>query len=203
MEVLKNLPLENVIKEDNKVILEFLNEQEGELRQIEWYTQLYDIPSKTWYADDKKMKQVENWSQEYFGLPYEDLEKAVGATKDIYVYEEYDSLWERVVPFDEKDYGRTKKGKITEINLNPDTIEIIFVQKDGVKRRANMRFTEKRGDDFYIIPKKKKKAINNFNKLFGVPIENREEVIGKEMMVQVDKAFGNVFYSKILGLAEE
>lgn len=200
---LDNLPLYNIDETDREIIFTFVQDDNGEeiAREIIWRTKRYNPNTKEWEDDKTIDENIEKWSKEYFNVPRKKLNSVIGTTKDVYVYDSFDSLWEVETKFTEDDVNQIKKGEITEITTDNKGIYIYFKTKDGNKRRANMRFEQKVGDKFLISPRKKRNALENFKKSFGVDLEDKDTLVGKTIMVQIAKAF-NIVYPKILGLAE-
>ena len=81
MELLNNLELIDVqYNNDNKkATLVFLDEERGEIREVNFNKQSFDNGK---YIDDpEKAKKVEEWAKELFGLTFDTLAQAIGEKK--------------------------------------------------------------------------------------------------------------------------
>ena len=115
MELLEQLELVDVQFEDNnkKCVLVFLDENKGEIREVNFNQQSYDQGTKKFIDDPEKAAKVAEWCEEYFGLPFERLAEAIGERKDIHCYDNFNSLFEVKIPtkFDEDMLGKFSKLK--------------------------------------------------------------------------------------------
>jgi hypothetical protein len=189
---LEQLELVDVTLDDKKGVLTFLDDANGEIREVNFNKQVYDKDTKKFVDDVEKAKQVDEWCQEYFGLTFENLGQAVGDRKDVYCYDSFNSLWETKVAtkFDEDMVGQILNVEVTDVVLDEEGIRI-FVDYEGDTYRSNMGFTKQIGGKFYVDPIKKSKQIAKFQEKFGMSIEEREQMVGRNVMIEVKKFAGN------------
>lgn len=199
MKLLTQLELVEVTFEDAKATLVFLNEDEGTIHEVGFNKKVYDADSKKFVADEEKALKVEEWSQEYFGLSFENLGQAVGDRKDIYTYDTFNSLFEvqTTKKFEPDMVGQILSVEVTDVVLDGEGIRIL-IDYDGDTYRSNMGFTKKIGETYYVDPIKRGKQIDKFKEKFGFDVESREELVGKTVMIEVKKMGGsNAIYIEI------
>lgn len=194
MEIVKNAELVEVTDKDGKITLTFMNEER--IYEINWNRKAYDSTLNDFVENEDKEKQVEEWSKTYFGVPTKKLESKLGTKKDIYYYDTYCSLWESDVKFTKDDNGKTFKTTIDSI-VETDSEISIYYYWDDRKFRSKMSFNQKVGDKYYLNPMKQRKQYKNFEKKFGVPIDKKDELIGKEIMVKVRSMYNKYFYGEV------
>ena len=89
MEFLEQLELVDVTFEDKKAVLTFLDEDRGEIREVNFNKQSYDSDANKFVDDEEKAAKVEEWCEEHFNLPFDRLAEAIGERKDIYAYDKF------------------------------------------------------------------------------------------------------------------
>lgn len=192
--LIEQAELVEVSYNDAKVTLTFLDESAGEIREVNWNKKVFDKDTDKFVANDEKAAQVEEWSQEHFGLPFDQLDNAVGTRKDVYCYEKFNSLWEvdfiQLAKFDADMVGQILNGTITDVTLEDEGIRI-YVDYEGETYRNNMGFTKQVAGRWFADPNKKVKQIDKFADKFGVPVEDAAELIGKSVMFEVKKMGGS------------
>lgn len=200
MEKLTNLELVGVVYENDnkKAVLTFLDEDRGEIREVNFNKQVYDNGK---YVDDpEKAEKVDEWCQEYFGLTFDQLSDAIGTRKDVYAYDNFNSLWEAeiVSKFDKDMVGQIVEGTITEITVDDIAIKVKF-DYDGDIYQGKFTYAEylETRKEWFTNPQKKKKQFERFESKFHVPVEDKDELVGKHIMVEVKTAFGKVTYADI------
>ena len=68
MELLEQLELVNVeFEEMKKATLVFLDEQKGEIREVNYNKQKYDETTKKYIDNEEQAAKVEEWCEEHFG----------------------------------------------------------------------------------------------------------------------------------------
>lgn len=186
--------LVDVANKDGKVTLTFLNEDR--IYEVNWNLRKYDQVLKDYIESPEKEAQVEEWSKTYFGVSLKDLEKKIGAEQDIYVYDTYASLWESQNKFTKEDNKKSFRTTIEDVILTDTEIQIWYLWNDK-KYMSKMSFTQKMGEQYYLNPIKQRKQLDKFEQKFGVPVEDKEELIGKEILVNVKCAFGSFYYGEV------
>ena len=124
MEFLEQLELVDVTFEDKKAVLTFLDEDRGEIREVNFNKQSYDSDANKFVDDEEKAAKVEEWCEEHFNLPFDRLAEAIGERKDIYAYDKFNSLFEvkQIAKFDKDMVGQILQVDIT--NVEDDGIKI-------------------------------------------------------------------------------
>lgn len=196
----KDLELVEVGHDNNakKAILRFLDVENAELLEVNFNKQAYI--NGEFVDDEKKASQVEKWCNQYFDCSFDELNTKVGVKKDVYKYDQFNSLWEveTVNKFEKSD-----KGKIfeTEIEGVVDTGQKISVKfeyegKTYEKKYQYCDYVESL-DQWFINPQRKEKQYKQFEELFGVSVKNSDKIIGKPIMVEIKIAFNKYAYADI------
>jgi len=201
-EILKDLELVEVAYEDNnqKAVLTFLDAEKGEIREINFNRQAYDEGSKKYIPDPEKAAQVDEWCAEYFGLPFERLAEAIGERKDVYCYDRFNSLWavKMITKFDEDMVGQVFEVECAHAEDDGKKISIQF-EYDGNLYESKMQYADylDARKEWFINPQKRKKQYEKFEEKFGMLVGEIEQMIGKEIMVEVKQAMGKWIYSEV------
>lgn len=195
MTVYEDLLLEEVLEDDDKVVLMFVDQDKNEVHDVVWRKKVFDKKTKKFVDDPNKLKQVEEWSVQFLGVPLFDIKSAEGSTHTVYSYDTYEALWEADKKFDSDMVGQIINSKIKSVDSTDEGIIIRF-DYDGGTYRSNMKFTELRNGTYYIKPQKRNRRLKEFEDKFGVPLERANEIVGKDILVEV-KAMGPNTYSEI------
>jgi len=201
-ELLQDLELVEVAYEDNnqKAVLTFLDAEKGEIREINFNRQIFDEPSKKYIPDAEKAAQVDEWCEEYFGLPYERLAEAIGERKDVYCYDRFNSLWpvKMITKFDEDMVGQVFEVECVHAEDDGKKISIQF-EYEGDLYESKMQYADylDARKEWFINPLKKKKQYEKFQEKFNMPVENVADMIGKTIMIEVKKAMGKYVYNEV------
>lgn len=206
MELLKDLELMEVAINDGTATLTFLDAEKGEIREVFFRKNKYDRDKNKFVPDEEQAKRVEEWSQEYFGTSFDDLGKAVNQRKDVYAYPNFNSLWESMVieKFTKDQEGEIFSTEIKEIEDDGNAIHIRF-DYDGKTYQSNMgysKYNETR-KQWFVNPQKKQKQYQKFEEKFYVEIGDKDQLIGREIMVEVKVAFGTNAYAEIKKLPKK
>ncbi|MGK9328568.1 hypothetical protein [Melissococcus plutonius] len=206
MELLKDLELMEVSINDGTATLTFLDAEKGEIREVFFRKNKYDRDKNKFVPDEKQAAQAEEWAQEYFGVCFDDLGKAVGQIKNVYAYDNFNSLWESTVveKFTKEQEGEIFSTEIKEIEDDGNAIHIRF-DYDGKIYQSNMGYSkyDENRKQWFVNPVKKQKQYKKFEEKFHTSIENKEELVGKEIMVEVKVAFGTNAYAEIKKLPKK
>lgn len=200
MELLEKLELVDVAFDDNnkKCVLTFLDENRGEIREINFNRQIYK--DEKWIDDEKQAEKVDLWCEEHFGLPFDRLAEAIGERRDVYCYDRFNSLHE--VQIVEK-FGDDMVGQIFEVDLcnafdDGKKIALQF-EYEGKLYESKMSYAEyfepKR--EWFVNPIKQNKQYEKFLEKFQMPVTEIENMIGKTVMIEVKKAMGKHVYSEV------
>lgn len=196
----ENLQLVEVVYENNgkKAVLKFLDIENGELLEVNFNKQIY--VNNDWADDEEKAKKVDEWCKEYFDRDFDKLTERVGDEFNVYKYETFNSMWETQVikKFDVKQKGEIFNTEIKEI-VDTGTAISIRYDIDGDLYETKYTYGEYMEEmkQWFTNPQKKKKQFERFEKTFGVPYEDKDSILGKEVMIEVKVAFGKYPYAEI------
>lgn len=201
MELLEQLELVNVEYEDmKKATLIFLDENRGEIREVNFNKQIYDQDSKKFVDDPDKAEKVEDWCQEHFGLSFDRLAEAIGERKDIYCYDNFNSVFpvKMISKFDDEMLGQIFETEVVHAEDDGKKISIQF-EFEGNLYESKMQYADylEARKEWFINPQKRKKQYEKFEEKFGFPATDVFMLIGKTVMVEVKKAYGKFIYNEI------
>ena len=205
--VLENLELIEVTYEDNmsKAVLTYLDEANGEIREVNFNKKSWDDSKSTFVDDPEKAKKVDEWCEEYFKLPFDKVTKAIGEKRDIYAYDNFNSLWEveQIQKFDADMEGQILEMLCTEVVDDGKAVRIRFTHKDpdmgsGVYQ-SNMSYADYNEPRkmWFVNPQKKVRQYEKFEKKFSIPVSRKDELVGKILMIEVKKAMGKYIYAEV------
>ena len=200
MELRKDCELVEVVykNDDKKAVLTFLDEEQGQVLEVNFNRQAYD--DGEFIDDPDKAAKVDEWCKEHFDTTYDDLTSVVGVKKDIYVYDRFNSLWESS---ETKKFAVTDKGMVFQTDIKrivDDGFGIhIYFDYEGEEYESKMMYSDyiENLRKWFVNPQKRNKKLENFKRLFGVDIEDAEKIIGKEILVEVKVAFKKHAYCEI------
>jgi hypothetical protein len=200
MEFLEQLELVDVTYEDKKATLVFLHEEKGEIREVNFNKQVYDEASKKFVDNDEKAAKVEEWSEEYFSLPFDRLGEAIGERKDIYCYDNFNSLFEvqLITKFGDDMEGQIFETEVVKAVDDGKKISIQF-EYEGDLYESKMQYADylEARKEWFINPQKRTKQYKKFEEKFNIPVSDIEQLVGKTVMVEVKKAMGKYIYNEI------
>lgn len=198
--LLKDLELVEVSIKDGGAIMTFLDKEAGEIREVNFNKNVYDKDAEEFVANEEKAKQVEEWSQEYFGVKFDDLGTAVGQKHDVYAYDKFNSLWEVEIThkFEKEDEGEIFQTTIDEVVDDGKAVHIYFKHNDK-RYESKMTYADYMENlkEWFTNPQKKVKQYDKFKEKFGVSVEEAESIHGKEIMCEVKIAFKKYPYVEI------
>lgn len=200
MNKLENLELVDVVIEEGKAELTFLDEINSEIRKVNINKKKFDADKKKWLEDSEKAVTAENKAQEYFGVSFDELEQAIGQHHDIYAYEKFNSLNEvkMTEKFSTDDEGLIFQTEITKVYEDNVGIHVEF-EYEGTTYESKMTYSDylEAKKMFMVDPIKKAKKYEQFEKKFNVPVERKDELIGQNITVEVKVAFNKFAYAEI------
>ena len=201
MELKEQLEIVDVVFEDNKkATIICLDEEMGEIREINFNKQKYDQDSKKFVDDQEKAQQVEDWCQEHFGLPFDRLAETIGERKDVYCYDNFNSVFpvKMIQKFDDDMVGQIFEVEIIHAEDDGKKISLQFEYEGGLYE-SKMQYADylDARKEWFINPQKRKKQYEKFEEKFGLLVGEIEQMIGKTVMVEVKKAMGKYVYSEI------
>jgi DNA polymerase III delta prime subunit len=207
MELKEQLEIVDVQFEDNKkAVIIFLDEEMGEIREVNFNKQKFDTDSKKFVDDAEKAAQVEEWCAEHFGIPFDRLAECIGERKDVYCYDNFNSVFpvKMIQKFDDDMVGQIFEVEIVHAEDDGKKISLQF-EYDGGLYESKMQYADylEARKEWFINPQKKKKQFEKFLEKFQMPVDEIENMIGKTVLVEVKKAMGKYVYSEIKPFAKK
>lgn len=200
MEIRKNLELVAVDYESDgkKAVMTFLDQERKEVRIVNFNKQIY---ANGKYIDDaEKAEKVEGWCQDFFKVAFKDLPSCIGAKKDIYVYDRFNSLFEvqQVEKFTKDMLGMIYQTEVREILVDDYFIKIRY-DIEGKTYESKQTFGKymESMKQWFVDPQKKEREFQKFRDKYGVPVEEKDSLIGHTLMVEVKSAFGSNYWGDI------
>ena len=188
----------------NRLEMKFYDAKNDVLRTVKFNQQSYDREKGQFVDDPEKVQKCEEWSQKYFGCSFAEVPEQVGVSRDVYVYENFCSLWET------EDTQRAKKFDNPVKGIIKTKIENIYTDNIGihVEYLYNGELYESKYTTAEFIkdmkkwvrdPEREARAYKRFKEIYGKDISQKDELIGAEIQVQVKKAFSS-YYGEVLPL---
>lgn len=200
-DIIKTLECVEVTHSENgkKVTLTFLDEETGEVRDVNYNQQSYDSATKKYVDDEKKKESIDKMIADDLGLTFETIDKAQGMKKDVYCYDTFSSLHkvDMVESFTEDMKGQIYQTEIKEIIEDAFAIKIRYEIDDKLyeSKMTHGKYLDGR-KCWASDPVKKKKQYERFEEKFLVPVSDAESLVGHPIMVECKSAFGK-FYGDV------
>ncbi len=201
-EILENLEMVDVQYEDNnqKAVLVFLDEEKGEIREVNFNRNKFDEATKKYLPDAEKAAEVDKWCEEYFQTSFDELAQCIGDRKDIFCYDRFNSLWEvkMLSKFNNDMVGQIFEVECCHAEDDGKKISIQF-EYDGELYESKMQYADylDARKEWFINPQKRKKQYEKFEDKFGLLVGEIEQLIGKTIMIEVKKAMGKYVYCEV------
>ena len=205
MERIANCPMIKAeIINGTRLEMKFYDEEHDVLRTVKFNKQRWDRDRGEFVDDPEKAQQCEDWSQQYFGCSFNEVPEHVGGIRDIYVYDNFCSLWETEDTQRAKKFDKPIKGIIkTKIeNIYQDVIGIhVEYMYEGELYESKYTTAEfiKELKKWVRDPEREARALKRFKEIYGKDISEKDSLIGMEIQVQVKKAFSS-YYGEVLPL---
>lgn len=188
----------------NRLEMKFYDDVNDVLRTVKFNKQSWDREKGEYVDDPEKAQKCEEWSQEHFGCSFNEVPEKVGAVRDIYVYDNFCSLWESEDTKRAKKFDTAVKGIIkTKIeNIYTDVIGIhVEYMYNGELYESKYTTAEYLKDlkKWVRDPERETRAKKRFKEIYGKDISEADSLIGEEIQVQVKKAFSS-YYGEVLPL---
>lgn len=193
--------IEVAYENDNKkVIMTFLDSDEGEVREVNFNKQNYDNDAKKWVDDPDKAQKVADWSQKYFGTDFDHISDNIDNIYTIYAYPTFNSMYpvEVIEKFTKDEVGDFFTTPIKEIKDDGNAIRIRFDYNEQTheSKMTYGKYVESL-KKWFPNPVAKAKKYDDFKDKFGVPVEKSDTLIGKDITVEIKEAFGKYAYAEI------
>lgn len=202
MELRKNLELVDVAYENDgkKVVMTFLDEERGEVRIVNFNRQAYD--NGKFVDDPSKAAKVDEWCEDFFGTKFNKLTDCIGQKKDVYVYDRFNSLFEtkETEKFTPDMLGDIITTVIDEVQVDDLFIRVLYTDPNTGKQYESKQTLGKYVETlkkWFVDPIKRDKEYAKFEDKFGVPVTEKDALVGKNIIVEVKCAFGKFYYGEI------
>ena len=202
MEIRENLELVGVEYESNdqKLVMTFLDVEQKVVRVVNFNRQKYDTTKSKFVDDDEKAAMVDEWCEKYLGTTFAEAEKAVGSKHTIYVYEKFCSLWEAEITekFSEDRLGELLQGEIVSVDIDNVAIRVKYKIEDHLyESKMSYGIYQENLKEWFTDPIKRNKQYEKFKEKFGVSIEEKDQIVGKPIMIEVKRALGKYIYGEM------
>lgn len=211
-ELRKDLLLVAVTEVENeKFTLDFLSEEEGMLYEVSWNLRKWDneaTGNNKWVASEEQEQNVAKWAKEIFDVDVSELKNLgdKGIRKDVYHYGTFNSLWEvsRIEKFDKSRVGEIFPVTVSAIEEDNKGIQVKF-EEEGKTYSVNFGTSKymETLNRFVTDPVKRHKSLEKFRDTFGVSFDNKDVLIGQEIMIEVKLAFGKFVYVEAKKLSQK
>ena len=189
---------------NDRLEMKFYDAKNDVLRTVKFNKQSYDREKGQFVDDPEKAQKCEEWAQKYFGCTFDEVPEQIGVSRDVYVYENFCSLWEtedtqRAKKFDSPVKGIIKT-KIENIYMDNVGIHVEYLYNDELyeSKYTTSEFI-KDLKKWVRDPERETRAYKRFKEIFGKEFSQKDDLIGAEIQVQVKKAFSS-YYGEILPL---
>ena len=187
-------------RETDRVTLTFLDVENGEVLDVRFNRLKYNTDTSKFERSEEKEAQVEEWCQEHFGKPYDELSNAIGTKLDVYSYDKFNSLWEtkQTSKFTVEDRGKFFQTEISRVEDDGIAIHIYFDHKD-VEYESKYTYATyvPERKEWFVNPQKRNSQYARFKRMFGVDVDDSDSIIGKPINVEVKVAFNKFAYCEI------
>ena len=127
MELIKNCELVKVeIINGKRCEMKFYDKENDVLRTVKFNRQSWDSSKGSFVDDPEKEAKCEEWANTYFGCSFDEIPTKTGAVKDVYVYENFNSLWET------EETERPKRFTSPIRSIITTTIEDVIIDTIGI-----------------------------------------------------------------------
>ena len=170
--------------------MKFYDAKNDLLRTVKFNKQNYDRENGKFVDDPEKAQKCEEWSQKYFGCSFDEVPEQVGVSRDIYVYDNFCSLWET------EETQRAKRFDGPVKSLIKTQIENIYLDNVGihVEYKYNDEIYETKYTTSEYIkdlkkwvrdPDREARAYKRFKDIYGVEFSQKDELAGQEGVFQL------------------
>lgn len=192
-------------EEDYQATLKLADLDSKLIYDVNFNKREFDRNTKKWIPSPEKADKVEKLCMEHVGFSFDELENALGSNFDVYVYENFNSLWEVKFTnkFTDEHKGKSFQTTIDEIEDNGTAILIKYKWK-GEPYQSKMTYADYSEDlkEWFVNPQKRKKQLDKFADKFGMSLEDKDELVGSKIIVNVKCAFGKFYYGEVTLLEE-
>ncbi len=127
-----------------------------------------------------KAKQVEEWCMEHFNLPFDRLAETIGERKDVYCYDNFNSVFpvKMIQKFDDDMVGQIFEVEIVHAEDDGKKISLQF-EYEGELYESKMQYADylDARKEWFINPQKRKKQYEKFEEKFGFLVGEIEKMI--------------------------
>lgn len=196
MELLSQLPIVDVAIEDGKAVVTFVDQERGEIREVGFNKKKYDQDANKFVDDAEQAAKAEEKVQRLFGVPFDQLGQVIGEKHDVYAYDKFNSLEPVTVveKFDKDMVGQIIQTEVTAVEEDKVGLHIKF-EYEGETYQSNQNYAKymENSGNWFTDPQKRKKQEAKFESKFHIPVSQKDDLVGKSIMVEVKEAFGKPY----------
>lgn len=185
-----NLEIVEVKEDDVALELLFFNETAGEVHTVRVKKQKYDEAKHTYVKDDETYQRYEETLADTLKVAPTDVESLVGQSFDVWDAGNYCALWDSKTysKFSEEDIGQILNADVVEIQVQ-DSKAVIVLDVDGEQYASNINWGNwvQSLNKSLPDPQRREKQQAKFETKFGIKWDNRDELIGKTVLIEVRK----------------
>lgn len=185
-----NLEIVEVKQDDVALELLFFNEEAGEVHTVRVKKQKYDEAKHAYVKDDETYKRYEETLADTLKVAPEDVDTLVGQSFDVWDAGNYCALWDSKTfsKFSEEDIGQILNADVVEIQVQ-DSKAVIVLDVDGEQYASNINWGNwvQSLNKSLPDPQRREKQQAKFETKFGIKWDNRDELIGKTVLIEVRK----------------
>ena len=162
----------------NRLEMKFYDSKNDLLRTVKFNKQSYDREKGQFVDDPEKAQKCEEWSQKYFGCSFDEVPEQVGVSRDVYVYDNFCSLWES------EDSQRAKKFDAPVKGIIKTSIENIYLDNVGI--HVEYKYNDELYESKYTMaeyikdlkkwvrdPERETRAYKRFKEIYGKDFPRR------------------------------
>ena len=183
-----------------KAVLTFLDADQGFIRDVNFNKQVFNNDANKFENDPEKAEKVEQWCQDFFGVSFENLTEAIGSKQTVYVYDGFNSLFEvtQVDKFPKEWVGQIFSTTIESVEDTGQRISIKYKIEDKLLE-TKLQYSDyvEALKQWFVNPQKKEKQYTKFHERYGISFDEKDKLIGKDVMVEVKLAFQKFPYGEI------
>ena len=185
-----NLEIVEVKEDDVALELLFFNEAAGEVHMVRVKKQKYDESKHAYVKDDDTLAQYEMNLRDVLDIEPTEVESLVGKSFDVWDAGTYCALWDSksYSKFSEEDIGQILNADVVEIQVQ-DSKAVIILDVDGEQYGSNINWGNwvQSLNKSLPDPQRREKQQAKFETKFGIKWDNRDELIGKTVLIEVRK----------------
>ena len=189
-EFLGKLEVVEVNNGDRGLELTFYHKEAGEVRTVKFNKQAYNQTTGKFENDADQLEKFEKNCREILLVDPDQVAEVIGKEFDVWETDTYCALWEpkSLNKFEVDMVGQILTAEVSEIRVYDAKAQIVLVYA-GKEYGSNINWGN------YVAslkkslpdPQKRKKQLDKFAEKFHVSFDDREELIGTDVMIEVKR----------------